>query len=471
MNYINNNNGNIMPGQKRILLTTSFIDKEFGHYDWVGSNIKWKYRFSRPRKVSYALRFIKQNLPEIEILEYPTWEEFKMALEQSWDVVGFSFYLNDVFKIKRMIQYAREHDVPELWGGNYGVLTDGMEKELDKIFLGYAEEELARVLNKKIENIIHPPIINTLEFGSLNVMRFGVLFTSRGCTHSCKFCQTPSFQPKSNIVSLEALERVIKYYSDVGINLIGIFDENFGMHRKHSSEVVKLLNKYKMYWACMTRAEYVAKQAPSWTSNGGRFVGAGVGIESFNSEILSNMNKKFDEKKILRDLKAIKQYKVGIMGYYIIGFENETEESIKRDLKKLFSLNNEVNQITIVTPLPKTKLWNELESQYGIFEKDYTKYDTKHLVWNHPNISKERLEKLLDWALRTANPRKGMVKMAYRFQKLIHGKEGMRSLATIPKNLYNTKKFDTRGYKIFFDCYNGHTKLRRYKFNFNGDKN
>ncbi|WP_455392563.1 B12-binding domain-containing radical SAM protein [[Eubacterium] cellulosolvens] len=458
-----------MAADKKILITTSYIDGNNGHYDWVGSNIKWKYRFSRPRKVSYALRFIKQNLPEIEILEYPTWDEYQRALNREWDIVGFSFYLNEVHKVKRMIEYARDKDIPELWGGNYGVLTDGMDKLLDRVFVGYAEHEIARYLKKKLPEIIHPPIINTLEFGSLNIMRFGVLFTSRGCTHSCKFCQTPSFQPTSDVINLETLENVVKYYRAVGINIIGIFDENFGLHRKHSGEVVKILNKYKMYWACMARAEYVAKQAKTWTANGGRFIGAGVGIESLNSDILAEMNKKFDEKKIVADLKTIKNYNIGIMGYYIIGFENETEESIKLDLKKLFALKNDINQITIVTPLPKTQLWDDLDTNYGIFEKDYTKFDTKHLVWRHPRISKERLELLLDRGLRTANPRQGFIKMAYRFHKLLHNNDGFKAYSTFPKNMYNTKKFDTKGYKIFFDRENG--GMVRYKFDFDGKEN
>ena len=299
-------------------------------------------------------------------------------------------------------------------------------------------------------------------------MRFGVLFTSRGCNHKCKFCQTPSFQPKTEVLSLGSLERVIKYYRDVGINILGIYDENFGQHRTHAAEVVKLLNKYKMYWACMTRAEYVAKQGRFWTGNGGRFIAAGVGIESLNSDILADINKKYDEDKIVSDLLAIKKYNIGVLGYYIIGFENETEESIKRDIKRLISLGNDVNQITIVTPLPETTLWYEFESKYGIIEDDYTKYDTKHLVWNHPTISKERLEHLLDWSLRTANPRRSVVKLAYRFHKLLHNKEGMGAFNIFPKSMYNTKKYNTGEHKIFFNGGNG--GIFRYRFDLKPEK-
>ena len=71
----------------------------------------------------------------------------------------------------------------------------------------------------------------------------------------------------------------------------------------------------------------------------------------------------------------------------------------------------DVTQITIVTPHPRTQLWNELDSNYGIFEKDLSKYDTKHLVWSHPECQPGTLEALLkqgfdlcygkDWLRRT----------------------------------------------------------------------
>jgi radical SAM superfamily enzyme YgiQ (UPF0313 family) len=357
---------------------------------------------------------------------------------------------------------AREKNIPELWGGNYGALTDGMDKQFDKIFIGYAEQEIARVLNIKLDKVTHPPIINTLELGPFNVSRFGVLFTTRGCTNACKFCQTPKFQPSSEELSLATIENVIKYYKKIGIPIIGIFDENFGLHRKHAAEVVKILNKYQMYWACMARADYVAKQIKTWKRDGGRFIGAGVGIESFNEKALADMNKKFDPKKIMADLNTIRQHNLGILGYYIIGFENETEKSIKSDLTKLKNLKIDISQITIVTPLPKTPLWSELDSKYGIFERDYTKYDTKHLVWNHPEISKERLEQILHWGLSYTNPRRGLVRLVHRFHSLLHDHDGFRAFWMLPKGVYYAKKYDTNGYKIFFDNNNG--GVIKYKF-------
>ncbi|UCH89422.1 MAG: radical SAM protein [Thermoplasmata archaeon] len=425
-----------MVSEKKILLTTAYINGPHDYYDWAGTNIKWKNRLRRLRKISYALRFIKANLPQIEIMEYPTWEAYEKKLEEGWDIVGFSFYLNEVDKINRMIEHTRDAGVSELWGGNYGVLTDGMEKKFDRVFIGYAEQEIARILNIKLERIKHPPLINSISFNSLELANFGTLFTTRGCTHKCKFCQTPVFDAKSEVVPLESLEEVLVYYKSRGINNVGIFDENFGLIPRHARDVAKLLNKYDFTWACMARADFVARNVDEWASNGGKFAAAGVGIESFNSEILSDVKKRTDAEKILANLSKIKSRGVGILGYYIIGFPNETADSIKIDMKKLAALKNEMNQVTILTPLPKTPLWYELDENYGIFEKDYSLYDTKHLVWNHPEIGKDELERLLDSSLRLVNPRSSMFRILFKYFEKKASEGGPQILSRFVKNIY-----------------------------------
>src|SRR5262249_19681929 len=49
---------------------------------------------------------------------------------------------------------------------------------------------------------------------------------------------------------------------------------------------------------------------------------------------------------------------------------------------------------------PQTEMWRELESNYGIFEEDWSRFDTKHLVWNHPHCRPGMLESLLEQGFR-----------------------------------------------------------------------
>ncbi|MCD6590893.1 MAG: radical SAM protein, partial [Candidatus Aenigmarchaeota archaeon] len=97
----------------KILFTTPYI-KNF-YYDYLYENSRRRFfRFSWPRTASPGLRFIKQNIPEIEILEYPTWEEYKRMIKKTKpNILGFSFYTNDIPVVLKMIEFARKNGVKE----------------------------------------------------------------------------------------------------------------------------------------------------------------------------------------------------------------------------------------------------------------------------------------------------------------------------------------------------------------------
>jgi len=80
--------------------------------------------------------------------------------------------------------------------------------------------------------------------------------------------------------------------------------------------------------------------------------------------------------------------------YYITGFENMTAEETIQDARNLEKLGFDVATVSIITPYPKTLLWDELHSKYGIFDRNYRHYDNEHLVWNHPHISPTEMRQL-----------------------------------------------------------------------------
>ena len=104
------------------------------------------------RRISPGLRFIKQNVPEIEILEYPLWHEYINKLKEGWDIVGFSFYQHEIGEVIKMAEEARTQGVRELWAGNYGVLDSIVNDIVDRVILGPGENEIAKLFGYKIIN-------------------------------------------------------------------------------------------------------------------------------------------------------------------------------------------------------------------------------------------------------------------------------------------------------------------------------
>lgn len=382
----------------RILLTTRCRDT--GLYDYFRENAPrdFRWRFGMPRTISFGLRFLRQNLPDVNILEYPTHAEFSAELKRGWDAVGFSFYLEETNDILEMAAEAREAGVRELWAGNYGALTPSIHSHFDHVFNGYSEDAMAEKLGARLDEIQHPPLITRFRLPGGWSFPLGILFSSRGCSFRCTFCQTTSFAPKPKEISLASLDRTLRFYVAHGLRLVLLLDENFGNLPSHADSVIELLAHHGLRWLVQSRVDLLLRNFDEWKRCG--MEGALFGIESFHQDILKQMHKNEKAQAAFELVDRLHGAGLYAQGYYIIGLPPETPESIAADLRTLASLKLDVTQITIVTPHPQTEMWRELDSGYGIFEKDWSKFDTKHLVWNHPNCAPGVLESLLEQGFR-----------------------------------------------------------------------
>jgi radical SAM superfamily enzyme YgiQ (UPF0313 family) len=435
--------------QLRALFTTVYKNDP-APYDYIGSNSLSRLRFHWPRVQSFGLRFLKQNIPELEIMEFPTWDEYLKKLEEGWDVVGFSFYLMETKEALEMVDAARPH-AKELWAGNYGALTPEIQGRFDKVFVGYAEHQLSPYFGRQIKDVIHPPLIeylNTPVGIKLNV--YGIMFTTRGCPVGCKFCQAPAFCNKPTPISLESIERVIAYYKEHGINVVLIEDENFGCNRRHADRVVELLDEYEMIWGCMARADYLRNKIDEWVEMRLRkgknrfagFGGAAIGIENLHQERLNDIKKKEGINDILETVKKLQKHGMGTVGYYMIGFEDDTWESLQEDIPKLAALKLDITQICVLTPLPQTPLWKDIEEKHGIIDRDWHHYDGKHLVWNHPCIRPDEMQVILDWSLKQVNSWTVPLRTSARVWGNAYRYAGLAGLREVAAYISRANKFD-----------------------------
>lgn len=367
-----------------------------------------------PRTISFGLRFLRQNLPHIDILEYPTRAEFSSQLKKGWDAVGFSFYLEETNDILAMAAEARQAGVRELWAGNYGALTPSIKSHFDHVFTGYSEDAVAQLLGESLrDEIQHPPLITRFRLPGGWSFPLGILFSSRGCSFRCTFCQTTVFAPKPKEISLASLDRVLRFYVQHGVHFVLMLDENFGNIPAHADAVIELLARHRVSWLVQSRVDLLLRNFDDWRRCG--MEGALFGIESFHQEILKQMHKNEKAQSAFELTERLDRAGMYAHGYYIIGLPPETPESIAADLKTLASLKLDVTQITIVTPHPQTEMWHELDSGYGIFEKDWSKFDTKHLVWNHPHCGSGVLESLLEQGFEGCYGKEWLVRTSKKF--------------------------------------------------------
>ncbi len=431
-----------MTDKKKILFTTVYNDEGIYWDNFKKDTQRRIFTYSFPRISSFGLRFIKENFENVDIMEYPTFEEFCRKLHEGYDIVGFSFFLNETDDILRMIKTARKIN-PEvkIWGGNYGILTPEIHGYFDKIFIGYAEEELAKEFNVDLKRIKHPPLVWYIQtsFG-LKINPVGILFTTRGCPMKCSFCQTPMFCPKPSKLSYRSISEILDRYKEMGIKELIIYDENFNLFPKHTKKVVEMMNDRGFYWYCMTTVKNLKENWQDWMEMG--MLGSFVGIESFRQDALDSIKKPLKPDDTIEFVEKIND-DLYLLGFFVIGYEGDTKASIREDIDKLRDLRLDHNQIRILTPLPQTPLWDEIENKYGIINKDWGRYDTMHLVWNHPNFEATELEKLLIKSLKKCHPRTYLIRTPMKLMKRYSMDKGvLDGISFMSKKMMYANRFD-----------------------------
>lgn len=381
----------------RVLLCTAY--RRFRHDYWDIAGQPFIHRFPRvavPLRISPGLRFIKQNVPEVEILEYPEWPEYVEKLRQGWDIIGFSFYQHQINEIRRMIEEARRQRVREIWAGNFGAMDYTIPGLVDRVILGPGEDAVAQLFGYRVsqDEIEHPALLVHLSIlPGIRHFTFGLLHTERGCPYRCSFCPTPVFEPRRTTVNLESIDRLLAYYRKIGVRELVLTDELFGSNPQYTDRLTDLFSRYRFRWWAQSRVEFSLRNLDVWYERGMR--AAPIGVESMSQTALDSVNKQQRLEKIIEFARRIRE-KPGLLGvaYFIIGYENMTAEETLRDAVRYKALGFDVNGATILTPYPRTPLWDELDRKYGIFDSDYSHYDQTHLVWHHPHISPAEMRDL-----------------------------------------------------------------------------
>jgi pyruvate-formate lyase-activating enzyme len=397
---------------KKVLLTTApkeaLID-----FDGVGGNwydktdtyMAWTCALPLDQRLSVTcpptgLRFLKANVPDVEILEYPSWHEYLAALKsEKWDMVGVSFYTWSTPVAIEMAKVARQHGVQELWAGNYGALSPGLEPHFTRLVKGAGEWPLHQyVYGKPLTRIHHPAMIGESSFGGVS-SGVGYLYSKRGCNIGCSFCSTPVFNPREDPIAALDMYEALDRYREAEVAHVIIYDETFFLDNDVAETVVDALAERDLKWICLTRADRIRGRIGELTDR--NMDGAIIGVESFRDYNLSDVSKRDDVYNVRQTMKEMKEHGRRVLGTFMIGFERDNAENVAFDIEQLAAEEIFACQLTIMTPFHATRLWKEME--HLISETDLSKFDLYHLTWDHPKITRSEMRDLLAWAQTRVN--------------------------------------------------------------------
>lgn len=378
--------------------------------------------------VSYpdiATGFIKENVPSIDILEYPTRDEYKNALKNNYDIVGIAFLTYTSGAAIKMARLAREAGVKEIWGGGHGVYTPGVEKFFDRVFSGFSENQLKFLLEgEKIANFRHPIFINKYDYPFAESFDIGYLFTIRGCKYSCLFCSGPKYYKELSITPIEEIINLLDTYREREIKHISIIDQTFLQYKEHAKKVIDSLHKRNLSWDCTSRVDLLQGRIKELKELG--LTTVGIGIESLNDVSLQDIEKGETVNQTISLLRELESNRSLAVGTYMICLDNDDVETTKEAVEKLDGFKALFSVIFwIATPFPGTEYYNRSKQAGRIIDTNWEHYNLLHLVKKHPTISPDEARKLHVYCVKNhchaLNIRKKMI--LKKWEKLGTGKK------------------------------------------------
>jgi len=126
-----------------------------------------------------------------------------------------------------------------------------------------------------------------------------------------------------------------------------------------------------------------------------------VGTEAFDRDVLRDAKK--TQNRPERYANIIEMcHANGISTHFssIIGFPQQTKESILDHLRIKKTLNPSVASFWILAPIPGTEQYEEFLSQGLIWDKNLDHFDGSLSVWHHPYLSAAELKELLYYCYR-----------------------------------------------------------------------
>jgi radical SAM superfamily enzyme YgiQ (UPF0313 family) len=223
----------------------------------------------------------------------------------------------------------------------------------------------------------------------------------RGCPYQCSFCTIINVQGrKSRRRSPDDVERIIRANLAQGIHSFFITDDNFVRNKDweaildrliHLREVEKLRLKFTI------QVDTLCHRLPNFIEKAAR---AGVkrvfiGLENINPESL--MGAKKQQNKITEYRQMLLAWKkAGVLTCcgYILGFLNDTPESILHDIRIIQrELPVDLLEFFCLTPLPGSEDHQKLHEAGTWMDPDLNKYDVTHVTTKHPRMSREEWER------------------------------------------------------------------------------
>jgi radical SAM superfamily enzyme YgiQ (UPF0313 family) len=369
-------------------------------------------------------RFPPLGLGIVAALTPPSWqvdlvdENFARFEYREADLVALTAFTSAANRAYEIAAAYRSQGVPVVMGGIHASMRpDEAVGFADAVVIGEVESVWSRVLADADAGALQRTYVGQWQTGAefsrprrdvySSGYQFASIQTSRGCPLDCDFCSVSEFNgrryrqrpPAEVLDELETIDRDFLFFVDD--NIIGYG----GQTRDLAVEVFRGMveRNFNKRWFCQASVNIADDpEVLDWASRAGcRMIF--LGLEADDDAALAAVNKRLNAKRgadaYAEIFDRIHRAGIAVLGAFIFGMDSDTPEKLRRRADYIIHSGVDVMQCTVLTPLPGTRLFKQLDRErrllYRDFPTDWDRFNLTEVVHQPQGMSPAELSHIL----------------------------------------------------------------------------
>jgi len=333
--------------------------------------------------------------------------------EGNWDLVGLTGMTCEIPHAYQVADEFRRRGKTVVIGGYHATaLPEEAAKHADIVVVGEAEGLWQRILLELASGGAQQTVYKNAALAVMQNMAIprrdllnrdmytvaNTIQATRGCPFDCAYCAVTRFfgrdfrcRPVQEVLA-EIKSQPGKRWMFLDDNLIG--------REEYAKELFRALIPLGITWGAQVSFGLAQDEEfmDLYAQAGGQF--AFIGFESLSAKVLKSVRKGFNHpEEYARGIRRLHRRGITIMGSFIFGLDGDDPGVFKRTVDFVNTAKIDSVLYNILTPFPGTRLYEEMDRQGRIHDRDWSHYDASHSVIHPQGMTSEELQNGWYWAV------------------------------------------------------------------------
>ncbi len=337
-----------------------------------------------------------------------------------YDLVGLTSYTSGATRAYEIADCCRRKKIPVIMGGPHAsAMPDEAEQYCDSVAVGECDELWPQIIEDAARGRLQRRYQGRLselgvtygaarqELQPINVTYdVSSIQTSRGCPVGCEYCSVTEFNGAA--IRRRDIDGIIEEWNATPKRFVFVVDDNFfGVGERHAAWAKELLRAIiqrgrKRLWFSQTTINMGDDAEGLRLAYRAGCRGMLIGFETLNPDSLRDYHKGINRKNVERYRELIDGFHragISVFGAFIIGADQDDMNTVAETSLAAVQLGVDTIQITNLTPLPGTRMYQRYIEEGRIFAtnypEDWERYSFVETVYQPRNMSAAALDEAI----------------------------------------------------------------------------